>query len=231
MLADEGKLSTDEKIVDTLRNELIENMDIKWNDVTVDMVMRHSFGIEHGFLDIDAEDINDFEVKYGSRTDYLKNIFSAKLPKALGIESCYSDAAYYLLSRVVAKKAGIDLYDYLRGKLFNVMQFEEVAWSKCPMGYSMGATGLYIRSVDIAKLGQLYLDRGVFQGKLILSEDFCHTVLERGYELHGDNGIYAKGGMLGQIVYIDESRKLTVAWQGVDVSGYQNKMICFLKSI
>lgn len=231
MLVDDGILFTDEKVLDILSDYAIEDMDKKWNDVTVDMVIRHSFGIDHGFLDIDAEDVNDFESKYGSRTDFLKIVLSAKLPHSLSTERCYSDAAYYLLSRVVCKKAGMDLYDYLRIHLFNPLQFEEAAWSKCPMGYSMGATGLYVRCSDIAKLCQIYLDNGIYQGKHIVSERWCQIVLERGYELRGGNGIYSKGGMNGQMAYIDRNRDIAVAWQGYDKTGYSEKLLKFLKEL
>ncbi len=231
MLVDEGKLSTEEKIVDIFSQELLPDMDKKWKDVTVDMVMRHSFGISHGFLDIDCEDMQSFDVRYGSKTDYLKNVFSVPLPRPLGTEYCYSDGAYYLLSRVVEKKSGEDLYEYLRKRLFLLMDFEETAWSKCPMGYSMGATGLYIRTPDIAKLGLLYLNKGMWNGKRILSEQWCDTVIQRGYELKGENGIYFKRGMLGQSVYVDTSRNLVVAWQGYEARPYQKQMLDFLQSL
>lgn len=231
LLWDEGKLDTEEKIVDILHEYLIPNMDEQWKKVTVDMVMRHSFGIAHGFLDIDSEDMKLFDIKYGSKTDYLKIVFSTPLPKPLSSERCYSDGAYYLLSRVVEKKAGEDLYEYLRKKLFLPMEFEETAWSKCPMGYSMGATGLYIRTPDIAKLGKLYLNKGMWKGNRILSEEWCDTVIQRGYELKGENGIYFKRGMLGQIVYVDTTRSLVVAWHGYEARPYQKQMTEFLQSL
>ena len=53
MLVDEKKLSTEEKVVDIFKDDLVPDMDKKWHSVTVDMVMRHSFGLSHGFLDID----------------------------------------------------------------------------------------------------------------------------------------------------------------------------------
>ncbi len=231
LLWDEGLLSTEEKVVDIFKDETFPGMDEKWADVTVDMVMRHSFGIDRGYLDIDAEDVNDFEAKYGSRTDFLRIVFSARLPRTPGKHWCYSDAAYYLLSRVVAKKAGEDLYEYLRQRLFNPLGVEEAAWTKCPMGYSMGATGLYIRTADIAKLGALYLGRGAFAGKRILSEKWCELVLERGYELRGEKGAWQKGGMFGQNVYVDDNRRIAVAWQGYDTTGYSGRLGEFLKNL
>ena len=224
LLYDEGKFHPSEKIVDIFQDELIPNMDAKWNDVTADMVMRHRYGIKQGFLDIDVEDVNGYEALYGTRNDFLRIVFSAKLPLALDGPSRYSDAAYYLLSRVVAKKAGMDLQDYLRIKLFNPMQFEEFAWSHCPMGYSMGATGLYLRCTDMLKLGQLYLNKGIYNGARLLSEDWCDLTLERSYELSPVHGGYAKGGMGGQFLYVNYLRNTVVAWMGYEVDGYSKKM-------
>lgn len=232
MLFDHGNLDTDEKIVDIFKDELPDGMDIKWNDVTVHQVMCHKWGIEKGFLDIDVEDINTYRDRFGIRNDFLKIILSCPLPMTPGGKEVYSDAAYYLLSRVVAKKSGENLYDFLRKRLFNPLNFEETAWSCCPMGYSMGATGLFIRTGDIAKLGQLYMNKGMYKGQRILSETWCNLVLERGYELRKCNQTgYCKGGMYGQILYIDSSRNLSVAWQGYDKEGASAKMTDFLNTL
>lgn len=228
LLFDDGKLDTDEKIVDIFKDELPENMDMAWNNVTVDMLIRHCWGIEHGFLDIDIEDINSYQAIYGTRNDFINIVLSQNLTYEPDTKEVYSDAAYYLLSRVVTKKTGEKLYDFLRKRLFNPLEYEETAWSCCPMGYSMGATGLYIRPGDIAKLGQLYLDKGLHKGQRIISENWCNMVLERGYELRKFGSGYAKGGMYGQMLYIDPCRNLSVAWLGYDSNNASMKMMQFI---
>lgn len=217
MLFDEGKLDTNEKIADIFNNVFPENADEKWKDITVHMVLQHRWGIESGFLDIDVEDINSYKDVYGCRNDFLKIIFSRELKNIPGDEECYSDAAYYLLSRVVTEKSGESTYDYLRRKLFNPLGFKEAAWSCCPMGYTMGATGLFIRTSDMVKLGKLYLDKGMYRGRRLLSEEWCSTVFKNGYELRKCNSTgYGKGGMYGQMLYIDPEKNLSVAWLGHD---------------
>lgn len=220
MLFDEGKLRTDERIADIFPKRQSGESAQKWQDLTVHHVLLHRWGINRGFLDIDCEDVNEYQAIYGERNDFLKIIFSRELPEAVGEYECYSDAAYYLLSRVVTAKCGETVYEYLRKKLFNPMIFEETAWSSCPLGYSMGATGLYLRSGDMAKLGNLYVRNGMYDGSQILSEQWCKTVLENGYELRkcGKTG-YAKGGMYGQYLYINPANNLTVAWLGYDERG------------
>ena len=231
LLYDDGKLDTAEKIVDIFKDELPDYMDPKWERVTVDMVIRHCWGITHGFLDIDVEDIDSYQSIYGTRNDFLKIILSHELGFEPGGKEVYSDAAYYLLSRVVTKKSGEILYEFLRKRLFNPLDFEETAWSCCPMGYTIGATGLYIRTGDMAKLGQLYISNGEYNGRRIISEEWCNTVLARGYELRSFGSGYAKGGMYGQLLYIDPSRNLVVAWVGhdrTDASAKMREFICDL---
>ena len=52
--------------------------------------------------------------------------------------------------------SGMDIADLLRPILMEKMKFKEFAWSKCPYGYSIGATGLYIRTEDMAKLVPIF---------------------------------------------------------------------------
>ena len=231
-LYDEGKISLDERIVDIFREELPAGADPRLSLVTVDMVLRHAWGIAKGFLDIDQEDVAAYETLYGTGSDFLKIALSARLPLIPGTTAVYSDAAYYLLSRIVTQKAGVELYDYLRERLFNPLRFAEAAWSKCPLGYSLGATGLFIRTGDMAKLGQLYLDHGLFQGARILSPQWCGLATERGYSLDRCNpGCYSKGGLYGQLLYIDFPHRLAVAWTGYDVTGYTKRMTALLDEI
>ena len=81
------------------------------------------------------------------------------------------------------------------------------------MGHTMGATGLYIRTDDMVKLGALYLCDGCYRGERILSREWVNTVLERGYELReGVAGAIRKGGMRGQMLAIFPKQNRAVAW-------------------
>lgn len=218
MLYDAGLLNPEEKVYDILREDFPEDHDPNWENVTLDNLMLHKIGLEKGFLDIDTEDV----LSYGT-LDYLRYAFSRRLPNEVGAERVYSDAAYYILSRVVAKKSGEKLTDFLLPRLFNPLRFREVSWSVCPYGHAIGATGLYIRTEDMAKLGWVYLNGGVYEGQRIISEEWANIVLERGYELKGramrDMEGYCKGGMYGQMLYISKKEKLVLAWHQHNKTG------------
>ena len=198
ILEDRGLLSVDDPVYPIFADKFPEGFDEKWKKAKISDVMRHMVGFEYGFLDIDCEDI----LSYGT-DDFLSIVLSKPLKYEPGTVSVYSDAAYYLLSRVVTEKSGKRLDDFLIEEVLVPLQFREYAFSKCPYGYPIGATGLYISTADMAKLGQLYLQNGVYNGKRILTEEFVRKALGQFEFLPTGDGGFAKAGMLGQYLYIN----------------------------
>ena len=209
MLYDDGSLSTDERVVDIFADRLPDGMDERYQSMTIHHLLTHRCGYPCGYLDIDAIDPNTF-----GTDDYLDYLLRTKLEYTPGEGYNYSDAAFYMLSRIVAAKIGRKMDEYLWERLFYPLGFKEMAWSRCPHGHPMGATGLYIYTEDMAKLGQLYLDRGVWQGRRLLSEAWVQMVEARSYEFANILGgrAYAKGGAFGQfLMYLPEDRRV-IAW-------------------
>lgn len=213
MLEDEGKLSVDERIVDLFPEYVNEDTDPRWQKVTVDMVLRHYCGFTPGDMDIDRFDIYE---NFGD--DFLFYIFNNSLVREPGEVFTYSDSAYYLLSRVVSVKCGERMDDFLWNRLFLPLQFQEVAWSHCPKGYPMGATGLYIKSCDLAKFGEMLLCKGEYKGQRIVSEAWVNKAIERQYDLYptGKGGCFHKGGMYGQQLIMNPTTGRVVAWHAMD---------------
>ena len=139
LLYDKGLISTDMLLMDVLEKYKPKNIDEKWMRVTIHDLLTHKVGFGCGMLDIDCEDASLYP-----SFDYLDIVLNTKLKYEPGTVYQYTDAAYYLLSRVVSELANTDLENFLRPILMEKMKFKELAWSKCPFGYSMGATGLYI---------------------------------------------------------------------------------------
>lgn len=215
---DDGVLSTDERIVDIFADELPENMDPKWEKMTVHHLLKHQAGFPGGYLDIDVIDANTLG------DDYLQYLFNTALDYVPGEGNAYSDAAFYLLSRVVTKKTGRKVDDYLWERLFYPLGFREMAWSKCPKGYPMGATGLYIYTEDMAKLGEVYLKGGMYGQKRILSEDWVNIVRSREYEFRkiSDGKCYGKGGMHTQKLLFFPELDRVIAWHSFDGPDFTN---------
>ena len=212
MLYDEGKIEVTDTIGEIFAEEIAAYGidESKWADITIHDVMRHRAGFtEGGLLDIDAQDAT----KWASQ-DYLKLTLEAKLDGKKSYK--YTDAAFYLISRVVSKISGENLDVFLAKRLFNKTNCREYAFAECPQGYPMGATGLYIRSADVAKLGRIYLDGGKYGDEQIISKEWVDKVIAEGYEFGKSGSGYAKGGMRGQYLYIDFTKNIAVAWHSYD---------------
>ena len=216
MMSDRGLLRTDDRITDILSGFVPSDIDPRWHNITVDDALKHRMGHPGGFLDIDINDANGFG------TDYLGYLFRASFVRDPAGEPEYTDGAYYLLARVVENLCGESVDDLLWRELFAPLHFREAAWSHCPQGHVIGATGLYARAGDVVKLGELYRSGGVFEGKRIISEEWVNTVLEKGYELQptGFGDSYGKGGMRGQMLAVFPSKKLSVCWTSYNMTLY-----------
>ena len=82
----------------------------------------------------------------------------------------YNTAATYMLSAIITKLTGESLLDYLRPRLFTPLGIENPNWDSDPRGINIGGSGLHITLENIAHFGQMYLQKGMWQGQRILSE-------------------------------------------------------------
>ena len=74
-----------------------------------------------------------------------------------------------MLSAILQKATGQTLMDYLTPRLFTPLGIQGAAWETCPQGINTGGYGLKVKTCDIAALGQLYLQNGVWEGKPLLA--------------------------------------------------------------
>jgi CubicO group peptidase (beta-lactamase class C family) len=72
----------------------------------------------------------------------------------------YSQPCTYTLASIIQRNAGMPLTRYLRPRLLDPLGIGPVGWHTFPPGREQGFSGLHARTEDIAKLGQLYLQRG-----------------------------------------------------------------------
>lgn len=84
----------------------------------------------------------------------------------------YNTGATYMLSAILQKVTEQTLVDFLKPRLFDPLEIKKPYWRSDPEGINVGGTGLFVTTLDIAKLGQLYLQKGNWKGKQILSEEW-----------------------------------------------------------
>ena len=224
VMEDKGLLDVDEPVYPILKDKFPKDFDSKWRDVKISDVIRHRVGYgTPGFLDIDADNSAKWD------RDFLKIALSAPLKYAPGEKYVYTDAAFYLASRIASEKSGEKLNEFMIREILEPLEFQEYAFSTDPEGYPIGATGFYSSTEDMAKLGLMLVQDGVYNGKRILSKEFVDKAFERTFELYpvGDEGVaFTKGGMNGQLLYMNRRTKRVVAAHSFQ--GSTSKLLKFL---
>lgn len=102
--------------------------------------------------------------------NWIKAFFDVPVLHPPGTHFLYNNGATYMLSAIVQKTTGMKLIDYLQARLFAPLGIENVAWQESPQAITLGAIGLSIKTEGIAKFGQLYLQKGMWQGRQILPQ-------------------------------------------------------------
>lgn len=228
LLWDDGMLNVSDPLYKLFQTDFPKDADPGWKLTTVEHALTHRLGFDKGFLDIDAEDSAEYPTE-----DYLQIVLSHPLHYLPGTYRQYSDAAFYLLSRVVSRVAGVNMDSLLFRRLFRPMHFSEVAWSRCPHEYPIGATGLYVSARDMVKLGALYLNNGVWQGKRLISSEWISKAISSEYEFQTmtPSGLIGKGGMYGQGLAFSREKRFAVAWHAFEKGGNGKKLIEYLDRI
>lgn len=100
--------------------------------------------------------------------NWVKGFFNTPIIYKPGTKFLYNSAATYMLSAIVQKVTGQKVMDYLKPRLFDPLKIEGMDWEVSPEDINTGGWGLRLKTEDLAKFGQLFLQKGVWNGKAIL---------------------------------------------------------------
>jgi hypothetical protein len=140
-----------------------------------------------------------------------------------------------MLAAIVEKRTGQSLVDYLRPRLFGPLGIEKPVWDRSAEGVTLGGYGLRVRTEDIARFGQLYLQRGEWNGRLLLTPEWVELATSRQVSTGSDpdsdwdqgygfqfwrsrHGAYRADGAFGQYCVVMPAQEVVV----VITSGVRN---------
>lgn len=134
------------------------------------MTLRHLLTMTsgHGQCALDAVKRNNFQ------GDWIKQILTEPLVYKPGTRFVYNSAATYLLSAILESVTGERLLDYLKPRLFAPLGIEGVRTETSPDGTHVGGWGMSMKTEDIAKFGQLYLQRGRWDERQLIPESWVN---------------------------------------------------------
>ena len=100
--------------------------------------------------------------------NWVRKFLSIPIVHEPGTKFLYNSAATYMLSAIVQKVTDLKVMDYLKPRLFQPLGIQGIDWEVDPRGNNVGGWGLRLKTEDMAKFGQLFLQKGSWNGKQIL---------------------------------------------------------------
>jgi CubicO group peptidase (beta-lactamase class C family) len=104
----------------------------------------------------------------GSNDNWVAGFFRTPILYQPGSRFLYNSAATYMLSAIVQKVTGQRVLDYLQPRLFSPLGISGIDWEVSPQKVNAGGWGLRLKTEDMAKFGQLFLQKGNWNGKQII---------------------------------------------------------------
>ena len=224
MLIAEGKLSLEDKIYPILDKKLLFTGGHQ-KSLTVEHLLTMTTGVTFNETGIVSGD------------DWVTSYLLASTKGKPGKTFEYNSMNTYILSAIVTKITGEPMVEYLRPRLWEPLGIHQVYWETCPMGINKGGWGLFLTTEDAAKLGQLYLRKGNWEGQQLLPECWVEAATSHqedtpenmgpygyGYQvwLGGRPGSFTFNGMLGQNVVGYPDLDLVIATNAGSDELFQN---------
>ncbi|MBE6541073.1 MAG: serine hydrolase [Ruminococcaceae bacterium] len=226
LVIDDGYLDYDTTVWDIFADEF-DTIDPTWKEVTLQNTLSQTVGGGGIILDIDCQNVFDWG------DDWLSVALNNPFVRSPGESFRESDSNFYLACRMAEKACGRRAQEVLEKRLFTPMRMQGWAWACCPRGHIVGGSGLYIKAIDVLKLGAMFMNFGEYNGIRILSEEFCDRATsavvcrnankDYGYAfsiLKKKNNFKLEClGMNGQAIKINRKDNTVVVWSAYDDRG------------
>ncbi len=142
----------------------------------------------------------------------------------------YNSGGSHLLSAILQKATGESALEFARSRLFGPVGISEVTWEADARGVSLGGNGLWIQPRDLARLGELYRNNGVWKGRRIVPEAWVRDSVKPwmtsgsfgyGYQWWlPPSGGYAARGFGGQLLWVLPDLRMVVVMTGGSQDGW-----------
>ncbi len=164
----EGLLDVNDKVISFFPDKLPAEV----SDNLKNLEVRHLLTMSSGH-DVDPTPLVARDGSDGA--DWVEVFLATPLEHEPGSTFVYNSLGTYVLSAIVQKVTGEKVIDYLYPRLFRPLGIVGATWQESPQGINCGGWGLYLKTEDLAKMGQLILQKGEWNGKQIIPASWIET--------------------------------------------------------
>lgn len=153
----ENKLKLTDKVISFFPRELPDTVSQNLASLTIKDVLTMSDGMDP-----------DPSNPVGKTKNWVRSFLATPIVNKPGSVFLYNSMGTFMLSAIVQKVTGQKVVDYLKPRLFDPLGISGMDWEENLSGTNTGGWGLRIKTEDMAKLGQLYLQKGIWNGNQII---------------------------------------------------------------
>lgn len=157
----EGRLKVTDKVVSFFPESLPEHVSPNLAELEIKHLLSMSVGHE-----------KSFNQEVFTEKGWVRAFLSMPIADRPGTKFLYNTSASYMLSAIIQKVTGQNLLEYLQPRLLDPLGISGIDWETDLEGVAVGGWGIRVKTEDMAKLGQLFLQRGQWNGKQILPESW-----------------------------------------------------------
>lgn len=165
---EEGYINNiNETLYDYIPEIYQDGLDPRKKDITIEQLMLMTSGIEPTSLDNYSA--------WSKSDDWLRYALELPMEADPGTWYAYSTGDTHFLSAILTKASGMSSLEFAQKYLFEPMDIEVTRWDTDPQGYNEGGNNMYMKPYDLAKIGIMVSNKGVYKGKKLVSEEWINT--------------------------------------------------------
>jgi len=172
-------IALQEGIVPDINEPLIDQFP-EYKDLASDsqrqsILVRHALSMTMGTEwneDLPYTDSNNSEIAMEMAADRYRFVLDRPLIHKPGKQWTYNGGATAIIAKLIADGAGKSIESYANEKLFKPLGITSYEWIRGHDNVPSAASGLRLNSHDLAKIGQLVLNQGIYEGKQIVPADW-----------------------------------------------------------
>ncbi len=190
----------------------LSGIDPRLRGATLDDLMTMRSGIEWHESDRPFDDTNT-TIQLEHSADWIQFTLDQPMDAVPGAKWVYNSGGSHLMSGVVRDATGVHLNEYAEEHLFGPLGIDDYHWKTSPRGFVDTEGGLYLEAEQLAKIGYLYLNDGVWDGDRLLPEGWVEAATDR----HVD-GVNPQGWGYGYQWWRPDTSGVEV-WAGLGFGG------------
>lgn len=179
----EGVISLEDRLVDFFPEKVPAGKNPGLEEITLRHLLTMSSGFGRALL------MNHDRSRGIGFPDYVEYMMSQPVICRPGSAFCYSTGDSILAARMLEVRLHKNLQEYMYERLLLPMSIPLPIWQSCPKGHPLGGGGMFLRLTDMAKLGQLYLDGGVWEGRRLVPKEWIREASGKQIENFSQEGV------------------------------------------